>query len=171
MKRSKWTLTQIPGARNGRPKFAKADHDNLTHSPVLPLGYTSTYRDRCEIYIVPTLKTDNNAVFMGTNLPINYTSSWETSASASPFYYELAESKRMIDKISFNPVTRTKLTQNMSIPNYAVKEVVDDFVSENEWSFYYELAESKRMGVSFSNKEKSSAYQHRSNPARIRSAP
>ena len=95
----------------------------------------------------------------------------ETSASASPFYYELAESKRMIDKISFNPVTRTKLTQNMSIPNYAVKEVVDDFVSENEWSFYYELAESKRMGVSFSNKEKSSAYQHRSNPARIRSAP
>ena len=112
---------------------------------------------------MPTLKTDNNAVFMGTNLPINFTSSWE--ASASPFYYELAESKRMIDKISFNPVTRTKLTQNMSIPNYAVKEVVDDFVSENEWSFYYELAESKSMGVSFSNKEKSSAYQHRSTPA------
>ena len=50
-------------------------------------------------------------------------------------------------KISFDPVTRTKLTQDMLIPNYAMKEVVDDLVSENEWSFY-ELAEYK-MGASF----------------------
>ena len=40
-------------------------------------------------------------------------------------------------KISFDPVTRTKLTQDMLIPNYAMKEVVDDFVSKNEWSLYY----------------------------------
>jgi len=37
----------------------------------------------------------------------------------------------------FDPVTRTKLTQDMLIPNYAMKEVVDDFVSKNEWSLYY----------------------------------
>lgn len=37
----------------------------------------------------------------------------------------------------FDPVTRTKLTQDMLIPNYAMKEVVDDFVAKNEWSLYY----------------------------------
>jgi len=37
----------------------------------------------------------------------------------------------------FDPVTRTKLTQDLLIPNYAMKEVVDDFVSKNEWSLYY----------------------------------
>jgi len=37
----------------------------------------------------------------------------------------------------FDPVTRTKLTQDMLIPNYAMKEVVDDFVSNNEWALYY----------------------------------
>jgi len=37
----------------------------------------------------------------------------------------------------FDPVTRTKLTQDMLVPNYAMKEVVDDFVSGNEWSLYY----------------------------------
>ena len=37
----------------------------------------------------------------------------------------------------FDPVTRTKLTQDMLVPNYAMKEVVDDFVSGNEWALYY----------------------------------
>jgi len=37
----------------------------------------------------------------------------------------------------FDPVTRTKLTQDMLIPSYAMKEVVDDFVAKNEWSLYY----------------------------------
>jgi len=37
----------------------------------------------------------------------------------------------------FDPVTRTKLTQDMLVPNYAMKEVVDGFVSGNEWSLYY----------------------------------
>jgi hypothetical protein len=27
--------------------------------------------------------------------------------------------------------------QDLLIPNYAMKEVVDDFVSKNEWSLYY----------------------------------
>jgi len=37
----------------------------------------------------------------------------------------------------FDPVTRTKLTTDMLIPNYAVKEIVDDFVSKNKWALYY----------------------------------
>jgi len=37
----------------------------------------------------------------------------------------------------FDPITRTKLTQDMLIPNYAMKEVVDDFISNNEWALYY----------------------------------
>merc|ERR1711915_594447 len=37
----------------------------------------------------------------------------------------------------FDPVTRTKLTTDMLIPNYALKEIVDDFVSKNEWALYY----------------------------------
>lgn len=37
----------------------------------------------------------------------------------------------------FDPVTRTKLTQDMLIPNYSMKEVVDHFLSENEWAHDY----------------------------------
>ncbi|CAB4014070.1 E3 ubiquitin- ligase CHIP-like [Paramuricea clavata] len=33
----------------------------------------------------------------------------------------------------FDPVTRTELKQGQLIPNLAMKEVVDTFVSENEW--------------------------------------
>jgi len=34
----------------------------------------------------------------------------------------------------FDPVTRVSLTADQLIPNYAMKEVVDSFVMENEWS-------------------------------------
>ena len=37
----------------------------------------------------------------------------------------------------FDPVTRTKLTQDQLIPNYAMKEVVDSFILENEWAHDY----------------------------------
>ena len=37
----------------------------------------------------------------------------------------------------FDPVTRTKLTQDQLIPNYAMKEVVDAFQMENEWAHDY----------------------------------
>jgi STIP1 family protein 1 len=33
----------------------------------------------------------------------------------------------------FDPVTRSELKQGQLIPNLAMKEVVDTFVSENEW--------------------------------------
>jgi hypothetical protein len=37
----------------------------------------------------------------------------------------------------FDSVTRTKLTQDQLIPNYAMKEVVDSFILENEWAHDY----------------------------------
>ncbi|KAJ8957443.1 hypothetical protein NQ318_004923 [Aromia moschata] len=37
----------------------------------------------------------------------------------------------------FDPVTRVKLTQDQLIPNFAMKEVVDAFLSENEWALEY----------------------------------
>lgn len=37
----------------------------------------------------------------------------------------------------FDPVTRTPLTQDQLIPNLAMKEVVDAFLTENEWAVDY----------------------------------
>ena len=37
----------------------------------------------------------------------------------------------------FDPVTRVKLTQDQLIPNFAMKEVVDAFLQENEWALDY----------------------------------
>jgi STIP1 family protein 1 len=37
----------------------------------------------------------------------------------------------------FDPVTRVKLTQDQLIPNFAMKEVVDAFLQDNEWALDY----------------------------------
>ncbi|KAK7573817.1 hypothetical protein V9T40_011008 [Parthenolecanium corni] len=37
----------------------------------------------------------------------------------------------------FDPVTRVKLTSDQLIPNYAMKEVIDAFVQDNEWALDY----------------------------------
>ncbi|CAH0564183.1 unnamed protein product [Brassicogethes aeneus] len=37
----------------------------------------------------------------------------------------------------FDPVTRTKLTADQLIPNFAMKEVVDSFLQDNEWALEY----------------------------------
>jgi STIP1 homology and U-box containing protein 1 len=37
----------------------------------------------------------------------------------------------------FDPVTRMELTQDLLIPNLAMKEVVDHFLSNNEWAIDY----------------------------------
>ena len=37
----------------------------------------------------------------------------------------------------FDPVTRTKLTSDQLISNYAMKEVVDAYLNENEWAHDY----------------------------------
>ena len=127
------TLTQIPGARNGRPKFAKADHGILTHSPVLPLGHKLTF--------LPTKLQrkvrDDDIVKVEAEVD-------KTVAEVNTLFVKVNDRRQkkevpdfMFGKISFDPVTRTKLTQDMLIPNYAMKEVVDDFVSKNEWSLYY----------------------------------
>lgn len=36
----------------------------------------------------------------------------------------------------FDPITRQPLKSNQLIPNLAIKEVVDIFLSENEWAVY-----------------------------------
>ena len=52
--------------------------------------------------------------------------------------YDRKDIQEHLERVGhFDPVTRTKLTQDMLIPNYAMKEVVDDFVSKNEWALYY----------------------------------
>lgn len=52
--------------------------------------------------------------------------------------YDRKDIQEHLERVGhFDPVTRTKLTQDMLIPNYAMKEVVDDFVSHNEWALYY----------------------------------
>ena len=40
----------------------------------------------------------------------------------------------------FDPVTRMELTQDLLIPNLALKEVVEHFLTNNEWAIDYWLA-------------------------------
>lgn len=37
----------------------------------------------------------------------------------------------------FDPITRTDLTVDQLMPNLAMKEVVDAFLTENEWALDY----------------------------------
>nr|SVE79025.1 EOG090X0AJZ [Daphnia lumholtzi] len=37
----------------------------------------------------------------------------------------------------FDPVTRVKLTKDQLIPNFSMKEVVDSYLTENEWAQHY----------------------------------
>ena len=37
----------------------------------------------------------------------------------------------------FDPVTRVKLTKEQLIPNFSMKEVIDNYLSENEWALHY----------------------------------
>ncbi|GAU89022.1 hypothetical protein RvY_01621 [Ramazzottius varieornatus] len=37
----------------------------------------------------------------------------------------------------FDPVTRTELTQDLLVPNLAMKEVIDTFLASNEWAIDY----------------------------------
>lgn len=52
--------------------------------------------------------------------------------------YEKKDIEEHLQRIGhFDPVTRVKLTQDQLIPNYSMKEVVDGFLSENEWALEY----------------------------------
>lgn len=35
----------------------------------------------------------------------------------------------------FDPVTRMPLTVDQLVPNYAMKDVIDHFLEQNEWAF------------------------------------
>uniref|UniRef100_A0A0N4Z8N3 E3 ubiquitin-protein ligase CHIP n=1 Tax=Parastrongyloides trichosuri TaxID=131310 RepID=A0A0N4Z8N3_PARTI len=49
--------------------------------------------------------------------------------------YNRSDIKEHLQKVGhFDPVTRAKLTEDMLIPNLAMKEVIDYFLSENEWA-------------------------------------
>ncbi|XP_044731567.1 E3 ubiquitin-protein ligase CHIP [Chrysoperla carnea] len=52
--------------------------------------------------------------------------------------YERKDIEEHLQRVGhFDPVTRVKLTQDQLIPNFAMKEVVDAFIQENEWSLDY----------------------------------
>lgn len=52
--------------------------------------------------------------------------------------YERKDIEEHLQRVGhFDPVTRVKLTQDQLIPNFSMKEVVDAFISENEWSLDY----------------------------------
>ena len=61
-----------------------------------------------------------------------------TSDLISGITYDRKDIEEHLHRVGhFDPVTRTKLTADQLISNYAMKEVVDDFVAKNEWSLYY----------------------------------
>lgn len=52
--------------------------------------------------------------------------------------YERKDIEEHLQRVGhFDPVTRVKLTQDQLIPNFAMKEVVDSFITENEWALDY----------------------------------
>jgi len=62
----------------------------------------------------------------------------EPVITPSGITYDRADITEHLERVGhFDPVTRTKLTQDMLVPNYAMKEAVDDFVTKNEWANYY----------------------------------
>lgn len=52
--------------------------------------------------------------------------------------YERKDIEEHLQRVGhFDPVTRVKLTQDQLIPNFSMKEVVDSFIADNEWSLDY----------------------------------
>ncbi|XP_008474197.1 E3 ubiquitin-protein ligase CHIP isoform X2 [Diaphorina citri] len=52
--------------------------------------------------------------------------------------YERKNIEEHLQKVGhFDPVTRVKLSADQLIPNFAMKEVVDNFLQENDWAYEY----------------------------------
>ncbi|XP_075150207.1 E3 ubiquitin-protein ligase CHIP-like [Haematobia irritans] len=52
--------------------------------------------------------------------------------------YERKDIEEHLQRVGhFDPVTRVELTQDQLIPNFAMKEVVESFIAENEWALDY----------------------------------
>lgn len=59
----------------------------------------------------------------------------EPVITPSGITYERKDIEEHLQRVGhFDPVTRVKLTQDQLIPNFAMKEVVDGFLQENEWA-------------------------------------
>lgn len=62
----------------------------------------------------------------------------EPVITPSGITYERKDIEEHLQRVGhFDPVTRVKLTQDQLIPNFAMKEVVDAFLQENEWALDY----------------------------------
>lgn len=62
----------------------------------------------------------------------------EPVITPSGITYEKKDIEEHLQRVGhFDPVTRVKLTQDQLIPNFAMKEVVDSFLQENEWALDY----------------------------------
>lgn len=52
--------------------------------------------------------------------------------------YERKDIEEHLSRVGhFDPVTRVALSSDQLIPNFSMKEVVDAFVQDNEWSLEY----------------------------------
>ena len=59
----------------------------------------------------------------------------EPVITPSGITYERKDIEEHLQRVGhFDPVTRVKLTQDQLIPNFSMKEVVDGFITENEWA-------------------------------------
>ncbi|KAL7040991.1 hypothetical protein ACKWTF_000570 [Chironomus riparius] len=62
----------------------------------------------------------------------------EPVITPSGITYERKDIEEHLQRVGhFDPVTRVPLSVEQLIPNYSMKEVVDGFVQENEWSLEY----------------------------------
>lgn len=62
----------------------------------------------------------------------------EPVITPSGITYERKDIEEHLQRVGhFDPVTRVKLTQDQLIPNFAMKDVVDNFLQENEWALDY----------------------------------
>ena len=61
-----------------------------------------------------------------------------TSDLISGITYDRKDIEEHLHRVGhFDPVTRTKLTSDQLISNYAMKEVVDAYLHDNEWAHDY----------------------------------
>ncbi|KAG7174385.1 STIP1y and U box-containing protein 1-like [Homarus americanus] len=62
----------------------------------------------------------------------------EPVVTPSGITYDRRDIEEHLQRVGhFDPITRTDLTVDQLMPNLAMKEVVDSFLTENEWALDY----------------------------------
>nr|CAG4644174.1 EOG090X0AJZ [Lepidurus arcticus] len=62
----------------------------------------------------------------------------EPVITPSGITYDRKDIEEHLERVGhFDPITRVKLTQDLLIPNFSMKEVLDAYLAENEWALYY----------------------------------